>query len=97
MSILAHIGNTPLVELKSISRGLPVPILGKCEHMNPGGSIKDRIALAIVEDAEARGALRAGQTIIEATAGNTGVGLAIVAAVRGYQLVCVMPEKMSIE
>jgi cysteine synthase len=97
MSILAHIGNTPLVELKSISRGLPVPILGKCEHMNPGGSIKDRIALAIVEDAEARGALSAGQTIIEATAGNTGVGLAIVAAVRGYQLVCVMPDKMSVD
>lgn len=70
-------------------------MLVKCEHLNPGGSIKDRIALAIVEDAEQRGVLRAGMTLIEATAGNTGVGLAIVAASRGYGLICVMPEKMS--
>jgi cysteine synthase len=70
-------------------------VLVKCEHMNPGGSIKDRIALAIVEDAERRGALRPGMTLVEATAGNTGVGLALVAAARGYGLVCVMPEKMS--
>jgi len=69
----------------------------KCEHMNPGGSIKDRIALAIVDDAEARGVLRAGMTLVEATAGNTGVGLALVAAARGYGLVCVMPEKMSVD
>ncbi|MCC7538391.1 MAG: cysteine synthase family protein [Deltaproteobacteria bacterium] len=66
-----------------------------CEHLNPGGSIKDRIALAIVDDAEQRGRLRPGMTLIEATAGNTGVGLALVAAARGYGLVCVMPEKMS--
>jgi cysteine synthase len=72
-----------------------VPVLVKCEHMNPGGSVKDRIALAIVDDAEARGVLRSGMTLVEATAGNTGVGLAIVAASRGYALVCVMPEKMS--
>ena len=78
-SILQHIGQTPLVPLARIGRGLPVPVLVKCEHLNPGGSIKDRIALAIVDDAEARGALRAGMTLIEATAGNTGVGLALVA------------------
>lgn len=95
MGILAHIGNTPLVALERIGRGLPVPVLAKCEHLNPGGSIKDRIALAIVDDAERRGVLRPGMTLIEATAGNTGVGLALVAAARGYELVCVMPAKMS--
>jgi len=94
-SILDRIGNTPLVRLQRIGRDLPVPVLVKCEHMNPGGSIKDRIALAIVEDAEERGLLRPGITLIEATAGNTGVGLALMAASRGYKLVCVMPEKMS--
>lgn len=97
MSILAHIGDTPLVELARIGRGLPVPVLAKCEHLNPGGSIKDRIALAIVDDAERRGLLRPGATLVEATAGNTGVGLALVAAVRGYRLVCVMPAKMSVD
>ena len=95
-SILDEIGNTPLVELR-LSAGLPVPILAKCEHLNPGGSVKDRIALAIVEDAEASGRLKPGDTLVEATAGNTGIGLAIVAAVRGYALVCVMPEKMSVD
>lgn len=94
-TILQHIGNTPLVPLRRIARGLPVEVLVKCEHLNPGGSIKDRLALAIVEDAEARGRLVPGMTLIEATAGNTGVGLALVAAARGYSLVCVMPEKMS--
>lgn len=69
------------------AQGLPVPILAKCEHLNPGGSIKDRIALAIVEDAEQRGLLRPGMMLIEATAGNTGIGLALVAAARGYGLV----------
>ena len=72
-----------------------MPVLVKCEHLNPGGSVKDRLALAIVDDAEARGLLRPGDTLVEATAGNTGVGLALVAAARGYRLVCVMPEKMS--
>ena len=72
-----------------------MPILAKCEHLNPGGSVKDRIALAIVDDAERRGVLTRGATLVEATAGNTGVGLALVAAVRGYELVCVLPEKMS--
>jgi cysteine synthase len=96
-NLLQHIGNTPLVPLRNVGRGLPVPVLVKCEHLNPGGSVKDRIAKAIVDDAEARGVLRAGMTLIEATAGNTGVGLALVAAVRGYRLVCVLPEKMSID
>ncbi|MBK6697997.1 MAG: cysteine synthase family protein [Myxococcales bacterium] len=95
--ILQHIGRTPLVPLERIARGLPVRVLVKCEHLNPGGSIKDRIALAIVEDAEGRGVLRAGMTLVEATAGNTGMGLGLVAAARGYRLVCVMPEKMSID
>src|SRR6266404_69622 len=96
-TILDHIGNTPLIPLLRIGAGLPVPLLAKCEHLNPGGSVKDRIALAIVNDAEQRGVLRPGMTLIEATAGNTGVGLALVAAVRGYSLVCVMPEKMSLD
>ena len=95
--VLRHIGRTPLVPLRRIGAGLPVPVLVKCEHMNPGGSVKDRIALAIVDDAEARGVLRPGMTLVEATAGNTGMGLALVAAVRGYQLVCVMPEKMCVD
>jgi cysteine synthase len=94
-SILDFIGHTPLVPLARLGRGLPAAVLAKCEHMNPGGSVKDRLALAIVDDAEARGLIRPGSTLIEATAGNTGMGLALVAAVRGYRLVCVMPEKMS--
>ena len=93
--MLDQIGGTPLVPLRRLAAGLGVDVLAKCEHLNPGGSIKDRIAKAIIDDAEARGALRPGMTLVEATAGNTGMGLALVAAVRGYQLVCVMPEKMS--
>ncbi len=96
-NILHHIGRTPLVSLERIAKDLPVPVLVKCEHLNPGGSIKDRIALAIVEDAENRSALRPGMTLVEATAGNTGIGLALVAAASGYGLVCVMPEKMSVD
>jgi len=96
-TILDHIGKTPLVELRRVAEGLPVPVLAKCEHMNPGGSVKDRIALAIVLDAEKRGVLRPGSILVEATAGNTGIGLAIVAAARGYGLFCVMPEKMSVD
>jgi cysteine synthase len=96
-TILDHIGRTPLVPLRRVARGLPVPVLAKCEHLNPGGSVKDRIALAIVDDAERRGVLRRGATLVEATAGNTGMGLALVAAVRGYELACVMPEKMSVD
>jgi len=93
--ILKQIGRTPLVRLRRVGSHLPCEIWVKCEHLNPGGSIKDRIALAIVDDAEARGMLHPGMTLIEATAGNTGVGLALVAAARDYRLVCVMPEKMS--
>jgi cysteine synthase len=95
--VLGQIGRTPLVALRRMASGLPVPVLVKCEHLNPGGSVKDRLALAIVRDGEARGALRAGMTIVEATAGNTGVGLALVAAARGYRLVCVLPAKMSVD
>ena len=96
-SILARIGDTPLVHLARLGAGLPVPVYGKCEHLNPGGSIKDRIALAIVDDADRQGRLKPGMTLVEATAGNTGVGLALVAAHRGYRLACVMPEKMSVD
>ena len=97
MSILKHIGNTPLVRLNRIGKDASSPLFGKCEHMNPGGSVKDRIALYIINDAEERGLLKPGLTIIEATAGNTGMGLALVAAARGYKLVCVLPEKMSVD
>jgi cysteine synthase len=96
-SLLDQIGRTPLVPLRRLSAGLTTQIFGKCEHLNPGGSVKDRIALAIIDDAEKRGILESGATLVEATAGNTGVGLALVAAVRGYRLVCVMPEKMSVD
>jgi cysteine synthase len=96
-TILDRIGNTPLVRLDRVAAGLPVPVYGKCEFLNPGGSVKDRIALAIVNDAECRGVLKPGMTLVEATAGNTGVGLALVAAIRGYKLACVMPEKMCID
>jgi cystathionine beta-synthase len=97
LSILDCIGHTPLVRLTHIGAGLPVPILGKCEFMNPGGSVKDRIAKAIIDDAERQGRLSPGMTLVEATAGNTGLGLAIIAAIRGYRLACVMPEKMSVD
>jgi cysteine synthase len=91
-SILERIGNTPTVRLDRLATGLPVPVLGKCEFLNPGGSGKDRIALAIVDDAERRNLIAPASTLIEATAGDTGIGLALVAAARGYRLVCVMPE-----
>jgi cysteine synthase len=94
-SVIELIGHTPLVALDRVAAGLGVRVWAKCEHLNPGGSIKDRIALAIIDDGESRGVLRPGATLVEATAGNTGVGLALVAAARGYRLVCVMPEKMS--
>jgi cystathionine beta-synthase len=97
MSVLDLIGRTPLVRLDRIAGRLPCAVYGKCEHLNPGGSVKDRIALAIVNDAEARGLLKPGATLVEATAGNTGVGLALIAAVRSYRLVCVLPAKMSVD
>jgi cysteine synthase A len=97
MDVIDAIGNTPLVELRRVAAGLPVRVFIKCEHLNPGGSVKDRIALAMVEAAEQSGALQPGGTIVEPTSGNTGIGLAMVAAVKGYKLVLVMPESMSIE
>ena len=93
------IGKTPLVELGkySASKGLENPIIAKVEFFNPGGSVKDRIAFAMIEDAEKKGLLKPGATIIEPTSGNTGVGLALVSAVKGYHLILTMPETMSIE
>lgn len=97
--VTALIGHTPLVALREYSRkrGLREPLLAKVEAMNPGGSAKDRVALAMIEAAEREGRLRPGGTIIEPTSGNTGVGLAMVAAVRGYRLILTMPETMSRE
>jgi cysteine synthase len=94
-NILQTIGNTPHIRINRLFGGAQVWI--KSERANPGGSIKDRIALSMVEDAERRGALKPGGTIVEPTSGNTGIGLAIVAAVKGYKLVLVMPDSMSIE
>ena len=93
------IGHTPLLELTkySASKGLKKPIIAKIEFFNPGGSVKDRIALSMIEDAEQKGILQPGATIIEPTSGNTGVGLALVSAVKGYKLILTMPETMSIE
>lgn len=93
------IGGTPLLELNRFAaeKGLARPIIAKLEYFNPGGSAKDRIALAMIKQAEADGKLKPGATIIEPTSGNTGVGLALVAAVRGYRLILTMPETMSIE
>lgn len=94
-NVLETIGHTPLVRLSKIEDGLPVTLLAKVEYLNPGGSVKDRIGLRMVEEAERRGLLRPGGTIIEATAGNTGAGLALVAAVKGYRCIFVLPDKMS--
>ena len=93
------IGNTPLLELTHIenSDGLKARLLAKLEYFNPAGSVKDRIARAMIDDAEARGVLKPGATIIEPTSGNTGIGLAAVAAARGYKIIIVMPETMSVE
>ncbi len=96
-SILGAIGNTPLVKLGRIGRDLPVPLYAKLEFMNPGGSVKDRVGANIIEQAEKRGELKPGGTIVEATSGNTGVGLAIAAALKGYKTIFVMPDKMSNE
>ncbi|HQL08905.1 MAG TPA: cysteine synthase A [Lentisphaeria bacterium] len=95
-SILSLIGNTPLVRIGRLNAG-SAEVLAKVEYFNPGGSVKDRIGLAMIEDAEARGLLKPGGTIVEPTSGNTGIGLALVAAVKGYKLILAMPETMSIE
>lgn len=94
---LGLIGNTPLVKLEGPSAASGCTILGKCEYANPGASVKDRAALFIVEDAEARGALKPGGTIVEGTAGNTGIGLALVANAKGYKTIIVMPDTQSRE
>ncbi|MBV9777483.1 MAG: pyridoxal-phosphate dependent enzyme, partial [Acetobacteraceae bacterium] len=94
---LGAIGKTPLIRLKRASDATGCEILGKAEFLNPGGSVKDRAALAIVEDAEAAGRLRPGGVIVEGTAGNTGIGLALVGNARGYRTVIVMPETQSQE
>ncbi|MCA8971572.1 MAG: cystathionine beta-synthase [Planctomycetes bacterium] len=96
-SILTTVGNTPLVRLQRIGRDLPGELLGKCEFMNPGGSVKDRIGVRMLLDAEREGRIKPGDTLIEPTSGNTGIGLALAAAVRGYRMIITMPEKMSRE
>ncbi len=96
-NILEAIGNTPLVRLNKVVGDIKATVLAKCEFMNPGGSVKDRIGIAMLEDAERKGLIKPGGTIVEATSGNTGVGLAIAAAIKGYKTVFVMPDKMSEE
>ena len=96
-NINALIGNTPLVQLNHLTQGLPARVAVKLEFFNPAGSVKDRIAIAMVEDAEKTGKIKAGSTIVEATSGNTGIGLAMVCAAKGYKLVIIMPESMSKE
>lgn len=95
--ILEAIGNTPLVKLNRVARGVEGELFAKCEFMNPGGSIKDRIGAHIIQEAEREGLLKPGGTVVEATSGNTGIGLALAAAIRGYQTIFVMPDKMSEE
>lgn len=96
-SVLDLVGATPLVKLRRVIPQEAATVLGKMENLNPGGSVKDRIALAMVEDAERSGRLQPGSTIVEPTSGNTGIGLALVAAVKGYRIILTMPEDMSIE
>ncbi|GAB3945626.1 cystathionine beta-synthase [Micromonospora vulcania] len=94
-NVVDMIGNTPLVRLRNVTEGIQATVLAKVEYLNPGGSVKDRIALRMVEDAEAAGLLRPGGTIVEPTSGNTGVGLALVAQLKGYRCVFVCPDKVS--
>jgi len=96
-SVLDTVGWTPLIRLGRLGGGLRTPVYGKAENMNPGGSVKDRIGLAIIEDAERRGELRPGGVVVEGTSGNTGVGLAIAASLKGYRCIFTMPDKMSQE
>src|SRR5438034_5439837 len=92
-----HVGNTPLIRLRRLSERTGCEILGKAEFMNPGGSVKDRAALGIIQDAEARQVLEPGATIVEGTAGNTGIGLTVVGQAKGYRTVIVIPETQSAE
>src|SRR6201990_731541 len=94
-NVVELIGDTPLVRLRSVTAGIEATVLAKVEYMNPGGSVKDRIALRMVEDAEKAGLLSAGGTIAERTSGNTGVGLALVAQLRGYRCIFICPDKVS--
>src|SRR5205814_8417540 len=96
-NVLEAVGDTPIVRLNQVGSHVAAEIYVKLEYMNPGGSMKDRVAINIVRDYERRGLLKPGATIVEATSGNTGMGLALVAAIRGYQCVFVMPDKMSAE
>ena len=96
-NIVETVGRTPLVKLNKVTAGLPATILLKCEFFNPLGSVKDRLAIAIIEDAERRGTLKPGQTVVEATSGNTGIALAMVCAAKGYPFVAVMTETFSVE
>ena len=98
-SVEELVGNTPLLQLSRLGQryGWRARVLVKLEYLNPAGSAKDRLALALIDDAEARGALKPGGTIIEPTSGNTGIGLAMVAAARGYQVILTMPDSMSAE
>jgi len=95
-NILEKIGNTPLVKIGKLNKG-KAEVLAKVEYFNPGGSVKDRVGLAMIEDAEKRGVLKPGALIVEPTSGNTGIGLALAAAVKGYKLILTMPDTMSIE
>ena len=95
MNILGHIGNTPLLKLTRVIDSPDVEIYVKCEFMNPGGSVKDRIAYQMIENAEKQGRIKPGDTLIEPTSGNTGIGLCMAGAAKGYQIVITMPEKMS--
>lgn len=96
-NVAATVGGTPLVEFSRLTRRLGSRVLGKLEMRNPAGSVKDRLGIALIEDAERRGVLKPGKTIVEATGGNTGIGLAFAAAIRGYRLILTMPESMSKE
>src|SRR5438477_6173379 len=96
-TFLDAVGRTPLVRLHNVTRGVRPTILAKLEMLNPGGSVKDRIGLRMIEAAEREGLLRPGGTIVEPTSGNTGVGLAIAAAIKGYRCIFTMPDKMSRE
>src|SRR5256886_3439472 len=95
--VLGRVGHTPMVRLNRLPKAGGATVLAKVESLNPGGSVKDRIAVAMLEDAERRGVLKPGSTIVEPTSGNTGIGLAMAAAVRGYRLILTMPDDMSVE